>query len=159
MNIGALKQGACSGLNVFPFVLFILMDKELLETSLFSSDTGGWVVAVNWRRRGGVAAACTHVCFINSRSRARLSTINSRSRGSLWIIIGVACFLVGIENSLFGWSVSFVSSMLKSSVKLLEGTSSEVVHGGGELVNQDAGVFVFWGGWFWFRFVLCSLQP
>ena len=51
--------------------------------------------------------------------------------------------------------------MLKSSVKLLEGTSSEVVHGGGELVNQDAGVFFFFGGGggFGVRFVLCSMQP
>ena len=40
----------------------------------------------------------------------------------------------------------FVSSMLQSSVQLLEGTSSEVVHGGGELVNQDAGDFFLGGG-------------
>ena len=73
----------------------------------------------------------------------------------------VACFLVGIKKSLFLWSISFVSSMLQSSVKLLEGTSSEVAHGGGELVNLDAVYFFFFwgGGCFWFRFVLFSLQP
>ena len=36
--------------------------------------------------------------------------------------------------------------MLQSSVKLLEGTSSEVAHGGGVLFNEDAVDFFFFGG-------------
>ena len=74
----------------------------------------------------------------------------------------VACFLVGIKKSLFLWSISFVSSMLQSSVKLLEGTSSEIFHGCFELVNEDAlEIFFFFGGGDFglgLFFFLCSLS-